>query len=226
MNAGAAYASSRRGSHQVFLGYAPAVGKTYQMLAEARARVLQGEDVVIGLIDTHARVDTVALARGLDTVPRLRVAYRGAQFDELDVQACIARRPDWVLVDELAHACVPGTGFEARWQAVGALLAAGVNVMSTMNVQHVESLNGLAFQVIGVFIRETVPDDVLDEADEVTLVDLAPDALIARVRSGGVYGTDQLGPALTHFFQPYGLMVLRDEARKLARRHALSQPRV
>jgi two-component system sensor histidine kinase KdpD len=200
------------------LGYAPAVGKTYEMLVEGRRRVSQGEDVAIGLLDTHARADTVALARGLDTVPRLRVVYRGAEFEELDVQACLARRPEWVLIDELAHTCVPGSGFEARWQAVEALLAAGVNVMSTVNVQHVESLNGLVFQVIGVFIRETLPDEVLDEADEVTLVDVAPDALIARVKGDGVYGTDQIGPALTHFFQPYGLMVLREEARKLASR--------
>lgn len=220
MAASAEGTSSRRGLHKIYLGYAPAVGKTYEMLVEGRRRVAQGYDVVIGLLDTHARADTVALARALDVVPPLGVDYRDAHFQELDVQACLARRPDWVLVDELAHTCIPGSGFAARWQAVEALLAAGVNVMSTLNVQHVESLNELVFQVIGVFIRETVPDQVLDEADEVTLVDMEPDALIARVKAGGVYGTQQLGPALAHFFQPYGLMALREEARKLASRQA------
>ena len=174
----------KRGHHKIFLGYAAGVGKTYTMLAEAHRRGSRGEDIVIGFVETHGRKETAALVEGLERVPPKLIEYRGKEFKELDTDAVIARRPKWVLVDELAHTNMPGTRHEKRWQCVEEILDAGINVISTVNIQHLESLNDTVYNITGVRVRETVPDGVLDEADEVVLVDIPPDALINRLRRG------------------------------------------
>jgi two-component system sensor histidine kinase KdpD len=219
--------SAQRGWHRIYLGYAVGVGKTYAMLAEGRRRAGLGEDVVIGLLEPHARAHTVALAAGLERLTPLRVEYRGTPFEELDVAESVARHPDWLLVDELAHTNTAGTAYDKRWQAVDAVLGAGVSVMSTVNVQHVESLNDFVFQVTGVRVRETVPDGVLDRADEIVLVDVPPDELIERLKRGGIYPASQVGSALMHFFRKSSLVALREQARSVRAEHArrASRPR-
>lgn len=206
-----------RGRHKIFLGYAAGVGKTYTMLAEARRRVSRGEDVVIGFVEPHRRPETIALTEGLDTVETKKIEYRGAVFEELDTDAVIARRPEWVLVDELAHTNVPGTRHEKRWQSVEEILDAGISVISTVNVQHFESLKDTVGQITNVNIRETIPDRVLDDADEVLLVDITPDALINRIKRGVVYEPAKVPQALSHFFRRGNLVALRELAlRKTA----------
>jgi len=206
-----------RGRHKIFLGYAAGVGKTYTMLSEARRRVSRGEDVVIGFVEPHKRPETIALTEGLERVETKKVDYRGSVFEELDTDAVIARRPEWVLVDELAHTNVPGTRHEKRWQSVDEILGAGINVISTVNVQHFESLNDTVGQITKVSIRETVPDRILDEADEVVLVDITPDALINRIKRGVVYEEAKVPQALSHFFRRGNLVALRELAlRKTA----------
>jgi len=206
-----------RGRHKVFMGYAAGVGKTYTMLSEARRRVSRGEDVVIGFVEPHRRPETIALTEGLERVETKKVDYRGTVFEELDTDAVIARRPEWVLVDELAHTNVPGTRHEKRWQSVDEILGAGINVISTVNVQHFESLNDTVGQITKVSIRETVPDRILDEADEVVLVDITPDALINRIKRGVVYEEAKVPQALSHFFRRGNLVALRELAlRKTA----------
>lgn len=204
-----------RGRHRIFLGYAPGVGKTHAMLEEAHARLRAGEDVVVGLLVPHSRPDTALLADGLERVPSLVVPYRGGSFEELDVVAAIARRPGWLVVDELAHASVPGTPHTERWRAVDEVLAAGVSVLSTVNVQHVQSLGGFMLQVTGMTVTETVPDSVFDTADDVVFVDISPDELIERLRRGEVYAPDDVGRALTHFFRRSTLITLRNRALDL-----------
>lgn len=209
--------SGPRGRHKVFLGYAAGVGKTYTMLAEARRRASRGEDVVIGFVEPHRRPETIALTEGLEKVATKKLEYRGATFEELDTDAVIARNPEWVLVDELAHTNVPGTRHEKRWQSVEEILDAGINVISTVNVQHFESLNDKVEQITKVSIRETVPDRILDEADEVVLVDVTPDALINRIKRGVVYEESKVPQALSHFFRRGNLVALRELAlRKTA----------
>lgn len=209
-------ATGPRGSHKVFLGYAAGVGKTYTMLAEARRRVSRGEDVVIGFLEPHRRPETIALSEGLERVEPKVVEYRGATLEELDTSAVIARHPDWVLVDELAHTNAPGTRHAKRWQSVAEILEAGINVISTVNVQHVESLNDVIFEITGVRVRETVPDHIIDEADEVVLVDLTPSALINRLMRGVVYPEERVTQALKHFFRPGNLTALRELAMRVA----------
>lgn len=207
----------RRGCHKIFLGYAAGVGKTYTMLSEAHRRTSRGEDVVIGYVEPHLRPDTSSLVEGLQVVPPKRIEYHGTTFTELDTDAVIARRPSTVLVDELAHTNVPGTRHEKRWQSVEELLDAGINVLSTVNVQHFESLNDVVCEITGVCVRETLPDRVLDEADEVELVDIPPDALINRLRRGAIYAPDKIDQALTNFFRRGNLVALREMAlRKTA----------
>jgi two-component system sensor histidine kinase KdpD len=191
------------------------------MLEEAHARLQSSEDVVVGLLEPHSRPDTARLANGLERVPPLVVSYRGASFDELDVDAAIARRPDWLLVDELAHATVPGTPDAERWRAVEQVLRAGIGVMSSVNIQHVESLGGFMFQVTGMKVTGTVPDSVLDAADDVVLVDISPDELIERLKRGEVYAADDVGRALTHFFRGPTLITLRERARALVAERAV-----
>ncbi len=203
-------APRKRGCHKVFLGYAAGVGKTFTMLSEAHRRASRGEDIVIGYVEPHLRPDTMALVEGLEIVPPKVIEYHGTTFTELDTDAVIDRNPTFVLVDELAHTNVPGTRHEKRWQSVEELLDAGINVLSTVNVQHFESLNDTVCEITGVCVRETVPDRILDEADEVELVDVPPDALINRLRRGAIYAPDKVDQALTNFFRRGNLVALRE----------------
>jgi two-component system sensor histidine kinase KdpD len=206
----------KRGCHKIFLGYAAGVGKTFTMLSEAQRRVSRGEDIVIGYVEPHLRPETTALERGLEKIPPKTLEYHGATFTELDTDAVLARHPAWVLVDELAHTNVPGTRHEKRWQSVEELLAAGINVISTVNVQHFESLNDTVDQITGVRVRETLPDCILDEADEVVLVDITPEALMNRLRRGVIYQPDKVEKALTSFFRRGNLVALRELALRKA----------
>lgn len=207
----------KHGRHKIFLGYAPGVGKTYTMLAEAHRRVARGEDVVIGIIETHGRVEVAKLTEGLEQIPRKHLEYRGATFEEMDTAAVITRRPEWALVDELAHTNIPGTHHAKRWQSVQEILDAGINVISTVNVQHLESLNDTVFEITGVRVRETLPDSIIDSADEVVLVDLTPSALLNRLKRGDVYALAKVPTALQNFFRPGNLGALRELAlRKTA----------
>jgi len=206
----------KRGWHKIFLGYAAGVGKTYTMLAEAQRRRARGEDIVIGYIEPHLRPDTQAMVEGLEIVPPKLIEYHGATFTELDTEAVIARRPTTVLVDELAHTNVPGTRHDKRWRSVEELLDAGINVLSTVNVQHLESLNDTICTITGVCVRETVPDRVLDQADEVELVDVTPDALINRLRRGAIYAPEKIDQALSNFFRRGNLVALREMALRKA----------
>ena len=207
-----------RGIHRVFLGYAPGVGKTYEMLVESRLRAARGEDVVVGALGPHVRPDTKALAEGLEHVAPRLVAYHGGEFAELDTDAVIERHPTWVVVDELAHTNVPGGRHEKRWQSVDEILQAGIGVLSTMNVQHIASLNDYVYQVSGVHVVETVPDDVVRGA-EVVVIDADPEELLARVRRGSVVPPDEIGQALTHFFRKPTLVALRERALALCAGH-------
>lgn len=208
-----------RGRHHIYLGYAVGVGKTYAMLSEAQRLARHHIDVVVGFLEPHGRADIEVGASRLERLPMLQLEYHGLTSKELDVDAAIARRPCWLLVDELAHEITAGGPYEKRWQAVDAILSAGVNVISTVNVQHLESLNGFVYQVTGIRVGETVPDRVLDEADRIILVDIAPDELISRVKQGGVYSGGETGPALTHFFRRSSLEALRAAAQRVAAEH-------
>jgi two-component system sensor histidine kinase KdpD len=202
----------KRGCHKVFLGYAPGVGKTYTMLAEAQRRHARGEDIVIGFVEPHRRPETIALMEGLRQVPTKKIEYRGAVLEEMDTAAIIALHPQWVLVDELAHTNAPGAVHEKRWQSVEDILDAGINVISTVNVQHFESLNDTVTQITGVTVRETVPDRMLDEADEVVLVDITPEALVNRLNRGVIYTPEKVPQALANFFRRGNLVALRELA--------------
>jgi two-component system sensor histidine kinase KdpD len=203
----------KRGELRIYLGAAPGVGKTYAMLGEARRRLQRGTDVVVAFVETHGRERTAALVDGLEVLPRRVVEYRGARFEELDVDAVLARRPEVALVDELAHTNVPGSGrHEKRWQDVEDLLAAGVDVLSTVNVQHLESLNDVVQTITGVPQRETVPDEVVRAADQVELVDLTPEALRRRLAHGNVYAADKVDAALGNYFRVGNLTALRELA--------------
>jgi two-component system sensor histidine kinase KdpD len=211
-------APSQRGRHRIVLGYAAGVGKTYAMLAEARDRISRGQDVVIGLIEPHVRADTAALATGIEVMPTRRIEYHGGVFEELDAEAVIARAPEWVLVDELAHTNVLGSGHEKRWESVEEILDNGIGVISTVNVQHVESLNNAVFGITGVRVTETVPDRVIEQADGIVLVDPSPGELLKRLKAGVVVQPDEVGEALTHFFRRPILVALRETARAIAAR--------
>jgi two-component system sensor histidine kinase KdpD len=207
----------KRGKIKVFLGYAPGVGKTYSMLAEAHRRYSRGEDIVVGFVESHGRKETIELVEGLERLPLKHITYRGKEFEELDTAAVIARDPQWVLIDELAHTNIPGARHEKRWQSVAEIQSAGINVITTVNVQHVESLNDTVFDITGVRVQETVPDAVLDQADEVVLVDLTTAALLNRLRRGVVYDLDTVPGALANFFRRENLVALRELAlRKTA----------
>ncbi|HLK84431.1 MAG TPA: sensor histidine kinase KdpD [Xanthobacteraceae bacterium] len=203
---------SRVGKLRIFVGAAPGVGKTYEMLQSARARRKDGYDVVIGVVETHGRKETEALLEGLEVVPRQRIEYRGQLLDEMDLDAIIARRPQIVLVDELAHANAPGGRHPKRYLDVEEILSHGIDVYTTVNIQHIESLNDVVAQITHVRVRETVPDSVFDRADAVELVDLTPDDLIQRLKEGKVYVPRQAERALQHFFSPANLTALRELA--------------
>ncbi len=210
---------SRAGKLRIFVGAAPGVGKTYSMLETARARHKDGYDVAVGIVETHGRKETEALLEGLEIVPRRRIEYRGQWLEEMDLDAIIARRPQIVLVDELAHTNAPGSRHPKRCMDVEELLNRGINVYSTVNIQHIESLNDVVAQITGVRVRETVPDRVFDRADSVELIDLTPDDLIQRLKEGKVYVPKQAERALEHFFSPANLTALRELAlRRTAER--------
>ena len=209
----------RVGKLRIFVGAAPGVGKTYEMLQQARARKRDGYDVVIGVVETHGRKETEALLEGLEVIPRRRTPYRGQTLEEMDLDAIIARRPQIVLVDELAHTNVEGSRHPKRYLDVEELRGNGIDVYTTVNVQHIESLNDVVAQITHVRVRETVPDSVFDRADAVELVDLTPDDLIERLKEGKVYVPRQAERALEHFFSPANLTALRELAlRRTAER--------
>ncbi|HEV7653474.1 MAG TPA: DUF4118 domain-containing protein [Mycobacteriales bacterium] len=201
-----------RGELRIYLGAAPGVGKTYAMLGEAHRRLQRGTDVVVGLVETHGRARTAELLDGLEVLPRVTVDYRGAAFEELDADAVLARRPQVAVVDELAHTNVPGGRHGKRWQDVEDLVAAGIDVLTTVNVQHLESLNDVVETITGVPQRETVPDEVVRAADQVELVDLTPEALRRRMAHGNVYAADKVDAALGNYFRVGNLTALRELA--------------
>ncbi|HUA45045.1 MAG TPA: histidine kinase [Solirubrobacteraceae bacterium] len=201
-----------RGHHKVFLGMAAGVGKTYQMLREGQAEAENGRDVVIGYLEPHGRVETVAQAEGLETVPRRRVAYRDSELEEMDLQALLRRAPELALIDELAHTNAPGLEHHKRYEDVEEVLAAGIDVFSTVNVQHLESLNDQVAELTGIRVRETIPDAVIGAADEVVLIDITPQSLVERLRAGKVYPPERVQTALNNFFKLENLAALREVA--------------
>ncbi len=201
-----------RGILRIYLGAAPGVGKTFAMLDEGWRRHQRGTDVVVGYVETHGRPKTAAQLRDLEVVPRRRLRYRGTELEEMDLDTLLARRPEVVLVDELAHTNVPGSTHEKRWQDVEALLDAGVEVISTVNVQHLESLNDVIERITGVVQRETVPDAVVRRADQIELVDMSPEALRRRMAHGNIYPAERVDAALANYFRPGNLGALRELA--------------
>ena len=201
-----------RGVFKLFLGYAPGVGKTFSMLSEALRRRSRGEDVVIGVVETHGRQGIEELAQQLERVPRKKIEYKGTIFEEMDVDAILARHPGVVLVDELAHTNIPGSKHRKRYEDVQELLAANLDVLSTLNIQHIESIAPVVRSITGIVVRETVPDWVLLTASETVMVDLTPEALHARMKRGDVYSTDKAERSLKNFFRRGNLIALRELA--------------
>jgi len=208
-----------RGTFKLFLGYAPGVGKTYAMLSEGIRRHSRGEDVVIGLIETHGRKGIAELAEKLETVPRKKLEYKGTIFEEMDVDAILARRPQVVLVDELAHTNIDGSKHRKRYEDVQEILAAKIDVLSTLNIQHVESIAPTIRTITGITVRETVPDWVPLMASETVMVDLTPEALQNRLRRGDVYSPDKVDQALKNFFRGGNLIALRELALRQVAEH-------
>jgi two-component system sensor histidine kinase KdpD len=201
-----------RGVLKLFLGYAPGVGKTYSMLSEAIRRHSRGEDVVIGFVEMHGRKAIAELAAQVETIPRKKIEYKGTVFEEMDTDAILARRPAVVLVDELAHTNIPGSRHRKRYEDVLELLSAGMDVLSTVNIQHIESIAPLVGSITGIKVRETVPDWVLENASEVVMVDLTPEALQNRLKRGDVYSVNKVEQALKNFFRRGNLIALRELA--------------
>ncbi len=200
------------GQLRIYLGAAAGVGKTYDMLCEGRRRAERGADVVVAFVQTHGRKHTAALLDGLEVIPRTKIRYRGAEFAEMDLDAVLARRPEVALVDEFAHSNVPGSRNEKRWQDVQELLAAGIEVISNVNIQHLESLNDVVHKITGVPQRETVPDAMVRAADQVELVDMTPEALRRRMAHGNIYPPEKIDAALTNYFRTGNLTALRELA--------------
>lgn len=205
-----------KGRLKIYLGYAAGVGKTYRMLEEAQALRQKGLDVVIGYFEPHGRKETISKTEGLEVTPRRKVVYAGTTFEEMDTDAILSRKPQVALVDEFAHTNVPGSERNKRWQDVQALLDAGIDILTTLNVQHLESLNDQIYDITGIRVRETVPDWVVDSADEVVFVDLTPRALRNRLERGVVYAPDKAQKAMDNFFTETNLAALRE----IAMRHA------
>jgi two-component system sensor histidine kinase KdpD len=201
-----------RGRHKIFLGMAAGVGKTYKMLQEGRDLMLSGTDVCVALLETHGRIDTQAQSEGMELLPRRRVTYRESTLWEMDLPGILERRPTVCLIDELAHTNVPGVEHAKRWEDVEDVLAAGIDVLSTVNVQHLESLNDQVAELTGVRVRETVPDRVLATADEVVIIDITPETLISRLQAGKVYPQERVQAALNNFFKRENLSALREVA--------------
>src|SRR3954470_2496429 len=201
---------AQRGKLRIFFGYAAGVGKTYAMLEAARREKATGTDLVVGYVEPHGRKETEALLEGLEALPFRELPYRGVNLREFDLDAALLRRPQLILVDELAHTNAEGSRHAKRWQDVEELLQAGINVWTTLNVQHIESLNDVIAQITGVAVRETLPDAVLERADDIELIDLTPEELIDRLRAGKVYVPQQAERALEHFFKKGHLLALRE----------------
>jgi two-component system, OmpR family, sensor histidine kinase KdpD len=201
-----------RGKLTLFIGYAAGVGKTYKMLEEAQALKLQGIDVVIGYFEPHGRKDTIAKTEGLEIMPRAKIEYRVAVFEEMDTNAILSRHPQLCLVDEFAHTNIPGSPRTKRWEDIEALRDAGIDVLTTMNIQHLESLNDQVWQIAGIRVRETIPDWVVQQADEVVIIDLSPRALLHRFERGVIYEREKVERALQNFFRESTLVALRELA--------------
>lgn len=201
---------SRQGQLKVFFGAAPGVGKTYAMLQAAREKRAEGTDVVVGYVETHGRKETESLLEGQELLSTLSIDYRGKNLREFDLDAALARKPAIILVDELAHSNAPGSRHKKRWQDIYELLDAGISVYTTVNVQHLESLNDVVFRITGVAVRETLPDSVLDRADEIELIDLPPDDLLERLKEGKVYVPELAKAAIENFFRKGNLIALRE----------------
>src|SRR5580704_10903925 len=207
------------GRLKIFLGAALGVGKTYEMLVQARRRKPEGLDAVIGVVETHGRVETDLLTKGIETVPKKRIPYKGRVLAEMDLDAILQRRPKLVLVDELAHTNAEGSRHPKRYMDVEELLNVGIDVYTTLNIQHVESLNDVVARITHVQVRETVPDSLIDRADDIEVVDLTPDDLIQRLKEGKVYVPQQAERAMRHYFAPGNLTALRELAlRRTAQR--------
>jgi two-component system sensor histidine kinase KdpD len=203
---------NRRGRLKVFLGYAAGVGKTYRMLEEAQQMKRQGQEIVVGYFEPHGRKDTMAKVAGLEFIPRRKLAYRGTTFDEMDTPAILTRHPGTCVVDELAHTNVPSSERSKRWEDVQALLDAGIDVVTNMNIQHLESLNDQVFQISGIRVRETVPDWFVQSAAEVVMVDATTEALFNRLRRGDIYAAEKAQRAMENFFKESTLVALRELA--------------
>lgn len=204
--------SARRGKHKIFIGMSPGVGKTYRMLEEGQQLKQEGFDVVIGLLETHGREETAEKAVGLEQVPLQKITWQGHTLTEMDTDGIITRHPQLVLVDELAHTNIPGSAREKRHQDVETILAAGIDVYSTINIQHLESLNDLVHKISGIIVRERVPDRLIDEADEVVVIDVTPETLQERLKEGKIYAPEKINQALQNFFQRRNLVALRELA--------------
>jgi two-component system sensor histidine kinase KdpD len=200
----------QRGNLKVYLGYAAGVGKTFQMLADGQAAARRGMDVAVAYFEPHARQDTIAQVQGLEVLPHRKIGYRGGTFEEMDIDAVLRRRPQIALVDELAHTNIPGSQRAKRWEDVQVLLEAGIEVWTTMNVQHIESLNDQIWQITGIQVRETVPDWVVRQAAEIVAVDVTPEALLNRLKRGAIYKPEMVEKALTGFFKGSNLGALRE----------------
>lgn len=200
------------GHLKIFLGYAPGVGKTFTMLNEANRRLRRGDDVVIGYLESHGRSETDFEISLLETLPRKCIQYNGKLMEELDVEAVIIRNPSMVLIDELAHTNAPGSKNIKRYEDVQEILAKGINVLTTLNIQHLESLNDVVKQITGITVRETIPDGIVENADEVVVIDITPDALQNRLKRGNIYKTENIRPALKNFFRKGNLNALREIA--------------
>lgn len=210
--ASAEQAERQRGRLKVFLGYAPGVGKTFTMVSEGIRRAGRGEDVVIGLVETHGRAGTAAVAERLEQVPRVALNYKGTLFQEMNVSAILARAPKVALIDELAHTNVEGSRFAKRYEDVFALLDANIDVLTTVNIQHIESMTPRVQSLTGITVRETVPDWVLDRADEIVISDVTPEALVTRMLRGDIYPLERAERALANFFRRGNLIALREMA--------------
>ncbi|WP_024547067.1 sensor protein KdpD [Picosynechococcus sp. NKBG15041c] len=202
----------RRGKHKIFIGMAPGVGKTYRMLEEGHALKQDGFDVVIGLLEAHGREETTLKAEGLELIPRKQVYCRNVLLQEMDTEEILRRSPQLVLIDELAHTNIPGSKQEKRYQDVEKILDAGIDVYSTVNIQHLESLNDLVYRISGVVVRERVPDRIIDDADEIVVVDVTPETLQERLQEGKIYAPEKIDQALQNFFRRSNLIALRELA--------------
>lgn len=203
-----------RGRHKIFIGFAPGVGKTFTMLNEGNRRRSRGEDIVIGYVETYDRPETIRAIGNIPIVPRKKIEYKGVVLEEMDTDGILSLKPkpDRIIVDELAHTNVPGSKHKKRYEDVEELLEAGFNVLSTLNIQHIESLNDIVRQITGITVRETVPDRILDEADEIVMVDITPRALLNRLQRGDIYKSDKIDAALQNFFRQGNLTALRELA--------------